>query len=411
MRRVLILILFVAQNSTALCQSYTIQKKIEVVVPQRNVYLNGGARSSVGGKSRLIIPVQLPKGTVNWYYSFSTSPGESGTENLNLMAQLSALTLAPSGITKTTLSNIKIPSGSSSIDVYLFDQTNAEAFIQKVDNNGGTLYFSRESSVFNTRQAIVAIQTNIGNQFYIGLKNPSMLDGVNVLIEVVAEVSTKVYEDIWTVTSADKIYSNCIESFLARTTAIEQLCACFKDKVLNTYSPSSYNTLTISDRNSYYTNQIKYCAEETGNNIAINNNKRIKELLELLQGQNVTKDYAELEKTLFELITLGVDNYEIYNTLGFCQLCLKKYDEAKKTLTVGLGKNPTDLFLLGNLGDYYLLTNQFDQAMEIFIEHKNKKLGDKRRFKEAVSSDLREFERLGIGNNYFDRVRKELRID
>jgi len=33
---------------------------------------------------------------------------------------------------------------------------------------------------------------------------------------------------------------------------------------------------------------------------------------------------------------------------------LGRYEEAKKSLQIGLGKNPSELFLLGNLADYYL---------------------------------------------------------
>lgn len=170
------------------CYGQTVKTKqyIKTIIQQRSVYLNGGARASLGGKSRTTIKIDLPTNTKSWYYSFSTTPGESGTKNLNLALQLSSLALDPSGLTKSALSNVEVPSGSGSIDVYVFDQANSDLFLQKVDNNGGTFYFKREGTVANTKQAVVDIDDFIEGTFYIGLKNPSSFEGINIFIEVVA---------------------------------------------------------------------------------------------------------------------------------------------------------------------------------------------------------------------------------
>jgi tetratricopeptide (TPR) repeat protein len=81
-----------------------------------------------------------------------------------------------------------VPPGSASIDAYVFDQPNSDAFLQKVDNNGGRFYFSREGSIENTRQGVIEIDDIKQGTVYLGLKNPSTLDGVNVVIEVAAVV-------------------------------------------------------------------------------------------------------------------------------------------------------------------------------------------------------------------------------
>src|SRR5882672_5365176 len=63
------------------------------IIEKRAYYLNGGARASLGGKSRVSIKIDLPKNTRKWYYSFSTTPGENGIQLLNLGIQItSALT-------------------------------------------------------------------------------------------------------------------------------------------------------------------------------------------------------------------------------------------------------------------------------------------------------------------------------
>jgi tetratricopeptide (TPR) repeat protein len=161
-------------------------KESHQIIETRSIYLNGGTRAAFGGKSRVNIKIDLPKNTEKWYYSFSTSKGKSGTKNLGLALQLSALLLDPSGISTKAMSSIDVPRGSSSVDVYLCDNKNIDLFRSKVDNNGGTYYFIPEGSVENTRQAVVEINDVTSDTWYLGLKNPSSLEGVNITIEVVA---------------------------------------------------------------------------------------------------------------------------------------------------------------------------------------------------------------------------------
>jgi tetratricopeptide (TPR) repeat protein len=170
-------------------QTRKINQSVKTIIQQRSIYLNGGTRAALlDGQSRTTIQIELPKGTASWYYSFSTSPGESGMKTLNLFAQLSSLALDPSGITKSALANIEVPSGSGSIDVYLMEQSDSDLFLKKVDNDGGTFYFKREGSVSNTKQALVEVNNFNEGIYYLGLKNPSSLDGVNIQIEVVAVI-------------------------------------------------------------------------------------------------------------------------------------------------------------------------------------------------------------------------------
>lgn len=180
----IILVIFKA----SFAQDY--QTEAVQLIEPRGIYLNGGLRASFGGKSRTYIKVDLPPNTVKWYYSFSTERGESGTKNLNLAIQLSSMMAAGSiGSTAINLSGVEVPSGSASIDVYLCDRANIDAFIDKIDNDGGTFYYTIEGTTKNTRQAIVEVDDVTSGTIYLGLKNPSMNDGVNISIEVVAIVA------------------------------------------------------------------------------------------------------------------------------------------------------------------------------------------------------------------------------
>jgi len=160
--------------------------KSKTIIEQRVIELNGGARASFGGKSRTYIKIDLPANTKEWYYSFTTAPGASGTQNLNLGIQLSALLLDPSGITSSALKSVKVPPGTSSADIYLCDKSNIDLFANKVDNNGGRYRSIMEGTVENTSQALVRVDDVRQGTWYLGLKNPSSLDGIAIFVEVVA---------------------------------------------------------------------------------------------------------------------------------------------------------------------------------------------------------------------------------
>ena len=70
--------------SVALCvfisaeaQVLKTKQTVTPIIQERAIYLNGGARASVGGKSRETIKVDLTVNTKAWYYNFTTKPEEN----------------------------------------------------------------------------------------------------------------------------------------------------------------------------------------------------------------------------------------------------------------------------------------------------------------------------------------------
>jgi len=59
------------------------------------------------------------------------------------------------------------------------------AFIDKVESRFQSF---RDISIQNAKQAVQTVDKNYGNSFYLGLRNPSALSGINIIIEVVAVV-------------------------------------------------------------------------------------------------------------------------------------------------------------------------------------------------------------------------------
>jgi tetratricopeptide (TPR) repeat protein len=162
------------------------------VIKQRTYYLNGGVRTTlVDGKSRELIKIDLPAHTKGCYYSFTTAPGEDGTQLLNLGLQLTAAIYGGTpGM--AIASKIKVPAGADAVDVYVLSAGSVKAFMDKEDKKWKS---HRDISVHNAKDAVQYIDnTRYGNSFYIGLRNPSALSGIGIAIEVVAMVEEVVID-------------------------------------------------------------------------------------------------------------------------------------------------------------------------------------------------------------------------
>jgi hypothetical protein len=175
-KKLILAFLFTLSIFSVTAQTYTVSTLIE----KRAYYLNGGARASLGGKSRVTIKIDLPKNTKKWYYSFSTTPGADGTKLLNLGVQVGAA-LSSGGLTALTAKSFEVPPGSGSADIIVLPPEYNNAFLNKEDNNWR---FFSDISLQNSKQAVQTVENNYGNSFYIGLRNPSSLSGINIVIEV-----------------------------------------------------------------------------------------------------------------------------------------------------------------------------------------------------------------------------------
>ncbi len=196
MKRIFTLLLLFLVASQIIAQETVVKYEPKTIIENRQIYLNSGSNASFGGKSREIIKIDLPPNTIEWYYSFSTSLGKSGIKTLMLATQLVVLyssqtySAGSSALAQQAIKTINIPSGSSGIDIFLCDRNNIDKFINKADLNllGGTFSYALEGSANNTKQATVRIDDITKGTVYLGLRNPSSFEGVNISIEVVAIV-------------------------------------------------------------------------------------------------------------------------------------------------------------------------------------------------------------------------------
>ncbi len=439
---VCILIFILSFSISSYAQSYKNITEAVTLVEQRSIYLNGGVRAeTVGGKSRITIPVDLPKNTSKWFYSFSTIEGKSGVKNLNLAIQLSSLLIDQSGSTAKILSEVEIPEGSASADIYLLRSNNEQAFREKWDNNGGNFYFVQEGSTMNTKQAIVQVDDITSGRVFIGLKNPSELNGLNVFIEVVAIVQKEVYVDEWTVENMAILRSNCLKRFKTNGDGKNEVCNCLSKKITAEYTPSQYSNVSENSKESLLTSLFDTCHEST-NNLALRDaerrymeeqarkkvdfKRRIEEISGLIKESRATSELGEYQQAQIILDSavrkintqsdvkskLGskkTANY--YNTLAWWSLLIKDMESTGDYLKKGLAEDRDNMYLRGNLGLYHLLNNNYAEAKKTFLYYRRKeRLPDGRKWVDIIEEDLELFESKGMSNGDFSKIRSLLKI-
>lgn len=186
-------------------------------------YLNGGTKATFGGKSRTWFNILLPKNTVEWYYSFTTTKNENSSSTIGLLSQLTRL-YDPTGMTAIATNAILTASGAGVCDIYLMDRVNSDKFTDKVDNLGGTYSYKVNGSRENYKNGTVQIKDILSGNWCLGFKNPSATEGISITFEVVAIIEeTKIIEKTETETKAEMFgglgwkayekgeYDKCIE--------------------------------------------------------------------------------------------------------------------------------------------------------------------------------------------------------
>jgi hypothetical protein len=245
----------------------TLQKirKVVPVLAQQTFYLNGGVRASFGGKSRTYYAIDLPKNTIEWYYTFTTSEGKPvNSAALNLVPQLTRL-IDPTGITALLASAIITPTGSNVCDIYLMDRANVDGFINKVDNDGGHFLYFGSGSRLNYLNGSVQVRDAVNGTLYLGFKNPSETAPVTVSFEVAAIVEeTVINKSQWSTATKDRFYSTFYQNFRNRNvdeTLSKELSSCIVSKIAETKTPAEYDNMAQNERESFVAGIITSCSK------------------------------------------------------------------------------------------------------------------------------------------------------
>ena len=114
-------------------RTYDTAFSVVTLTPPQSFYLDSRLVSQINGRSRLTLPVQLPTGTIRWYYSFASLESKNEPmEWVSLAAQLTKL-VDKTGISAAFISRVVNPTGTASCDIYILDTEGVKFFEEKED--------------------------------------------------------------------------------------------------------------------------------------------------------------------------------------------------------------------------------------------------------------------------------------
>lgn len=159
-------------------------KPVQILDPSK-FYINSGSNADFkGGKSRITIPVNIPKNTVEWYYTFSAYRQEEeiarNQKSVNLMGQLTKL-IDRTGVLNIGFDMLTKPPGGDICDIYLIDINNRDPFEAKTEYR-----HYPEGSRENIASGIVKVKSSLFLNNYLGIRNPDYQHGIHVIVEAVA---------------------------------------------------------------------------------------------------------------------------------------------------------------------------------------------------------------------------------
>lgn len=428
MKKLLLSLLLTLPFFLAAQQTRT-EYRTTVLSEQRTLYLNGGLRSVAGGQSKVNIPIDLPANTVEWYYSFSTAAGQSGTQNLNLAIQLSSLLVDPTGTAAKIISKVRVPSGASEINVYLLDAPNRDAFMGQWELLGGDFAYVEEGSVEKTKQGVVRVDDVTSGRVYLGLDNPSTLDGVEVVLEIVALTRHEVYLDEWSTENLLVLKEQCKNYLYSNLPGKVEVCDCFTQKLVARATPAQWERLRKAQP-SFYEGLLDSCFTSTGflelgareNSIRRKQNE-IDALIRAAYAAADLRDFAAAKEQLAAAIALLERHQQVrqeystafvvrnYNALARYCLLNQELTTADTYLRKALALDNDNPYLWANIAHWHLLSGRADAAKAAYQRYgRREKLPDGDRWAERIAADLRAFEAKGLPGSLFSEVRELLRI-
>lgn len=173
-------------------------KKVEVLETQTvqndKFYLNSKTNAFVkGGKNRVLLPINLPENTVEWYYAFSASRNENEIQNtlntFNLAGELTGFIKEKASL-QQSVSSMNAPPGANICDIYVMNEANALLFKDKED-----FTYSLGGSRENYKSGVVTVRDAVKGNVFLGLNNPDNLYGIHLAIEVIAVVKSEGEEE------------------------------------------------------------------------------------------------------------------------------------------------------------------------------------------------------------------------
>ena len=400
--------------------AYDTAFNVVTISPAQSFYLDSRIVSNISGRSRVTIPINLPEGTVRWFYSFAATDSKNEPlEWIGLAGQLTKL-IDKTGIASEVINRLVKPSGTSSCDVYVIYPDAIAAFEAKDDKKWN---YDHNNSRQNLTSGIIEAYP-YAPRLQLGLSNPSLKSGINVKVEISAVVakSSPVYNANgglnstnhsanWLSSVRTPVLNDVINRFDGkRTPSVSEVSTCVLNKITVSFAPEEYKIKAKEEKDVITNRMMKDCYAET-KQAALESDMQLLASIKInMDTLERSGDFKPLLEATRKIESMGFASVPNRTRLIRALALAGQHDEALKMAEPMVRLLPDDLPLNLHLAHLYLFTKQSDKVEKLYLKFRNRQNTEGVTWEQMVSRDFDFFIQNKIFNSQYDNIRRKLKI-
>lgn len=357
----------------------------------------------VSARDRIIIPVEeLPVGTTEIVYRITLLDENQQLSN-SLVSILKAIP-DPTGISQGSAGAVFLLSkisGDDKCKYALFTNLEAAGNYKKDGKTDNACLF--QDTAINRDAKRISMNSGTcfkTNQMWFGFESKNWILNQRIIVEVVPWVDIKLSrgwsaihkQEVINVLQSKKIYKalNKKELFLA----------CFLEAITNKYTYKDYKSLLGIEIKKESDALIETCIAQTGETAKLVNLIRDKASKAFESAQ-----YAEaIAIVQNEIIAANKAVPMDYFTLGDYYLLTKQFQKAEETYNKGIALDPNEINLKLELAHVYLFTDRVSEAKAIHKTYKDQNVFPTISWKAQVHFDFEQFKKYGLPTKNFKKI-------
>jgi tetratricopeptide (TPR) repeat protein len=393
---------------------------VVTISPSQSFYLDSRIVSSLSGRSRVTIPINLPEGTVRWYYTFAAMESKNEPlEWVSLAGQLTKL-YDRTGIASEAINRIVKPTGTVSCDVFVIHPEAVKAFEAKDDKNWN---YDKNYSRQNITSGVIEAYPYTP-RLQLGLSNSSIKTGINVKVEISAVVAktTPIYNvnnrlknvnqtANWLLNDRTPVLNDIIERFDGkRTPSVSEVSTCVLNKITTNFLPDEFKNKAKEEKDVIVSRMIKDCYPETKQEALESEMIYLAQAKKQMDSLEKAGSFTELLNVARKIESMNFASVPNRTRLIRALMLTGQYDEAFNMADPMVRLMPDDLSLNLHLAHLYLFKNQTDKAEKLYLKFKNRQNTEGVVWEQWVNKDFTFFIQNKIFNSQYDNIKRKLKI-
>ncbi|TBX69940.1 tetratricopeptide repeat protein [Flavobacterium silvisoli] len=256
---------------------------------------------------------------------------------------------------------------------------------------------NKEAKLLSANSKCLAARTK--NLWFV-FESTNWVMNEKVVLEVVPWIDYKLSSG-WNTDTKKEVVSLCKSLDVTSSVAKKDLfCGVFLDMITEAYSYKDFKSLIQQERAKVVESFSEKALIKTGETKALVVSAKNEALQLFTKGKK--QEAINLLQNTLDKNNSGVA--ADYNLLGRFYLLTRQFDKAMEVFSIAQQKDAANLAVKLNLAHTYLFKNEFSKAKEIYKQYKNQNISANVSWVQQTKADFQEFEKNGLNNSRFKRV-------